>query len=125
LCRGDPSNSNDRDIYGFGCRRQCVSSKDPKVIEYAKGLSILDQLPWFAEAQNPGAQKCLLAQMAVIVVLLKRIAGFIVKVTLAFRKKIQNNKSPPRHVSIPGPRLPKFIFNLIPREYHTHLCIGL
>lgn len=57
-----------------------------------------------------------LAQMAVIVVLLKRIARFIVKVTLAFRKKMQNNKSPPHRISIPGPKVPKFILNLIQRE---------
>ena len=57
-----------------------------------------------------------LAQMAVIVVLLKRIIRFIVKVTLAFREKIQNNKSPPRYIFIPGPQAPKFIINLIQRE---------
>jgi hypothetical protein len=57
-----------------------------------------------------------LAQMAVIVVLLKRIARFIVKITLAFRKEIQNNKSPPHRISITGPKVPAFILNLIQRE---------
>ena len=57
-----------------------------------------------------------LAQMAVIVVLLKRITRFIVKVTVAFRKKIQNNKSPPHCIYMPGPKVPQFILNLIQRE---------
>jgi len=58
----------------------------------------------------------ILTQIAIMVVLLKRIARFIVKVTLAFRKKIQNNKSPPQRIYIPGPKVPKFILNLIQRE---------
>jgi hypothetical protein len=53
--------------------------------------------------------------MAVIVVL-KRIARFIVKVTVAFRRNIQLNKSPPHRISIPGPKIPQFILNLIQRE---------
>jgi len=57
-----------------------------------------------------------LAQIAAIVVLLKRIAHFIVKVTLAFIKKFRNNKSPPSRVFIPGPKVPNFILNLIQRE---------
>jgi hypothetical protein len=47
-----------------------------------------------------------LAQMAVIVVLLKRITRFIVKVTLAFRRKIQLNKSPPPSHPYPGTKSP-------------------
>ena len=58
----------------------------------------------------------ILSQMAVIVVLFKRIARFIVKVTLAFRKKVENNKSPPHHLFIPGPKVPRFILNLVQRE---------
>ena len=58
----------------------------------------------------------ILAQIAVMVILLKRIARFIVKVTLAFRKRIQLNKSPPHRIFIPGPKVPKFILNLIQRE---------
>jgi hypothetical protein len=54
--------------------------------------------------------------MAVIVVLLKRIARFIVKVTLAFREMVENNKSPPQPIFIPGPKVPKFILNLVQRE---------
>ena len=53
--------------------------------------------------------------MAVIVVLLKRVACFIVKVTLALRKKLQYNKSPPVYF-VPGPSVPKFILNLVMRE---------
>jgi len=50
----------------------------------------------------------ILSQMAVIVVLLKRVACFIVKVTLALRKTSQNNKSPPVFF-VPGPSVPKFV----------------
>jgi hypothetical protein len=57
-----------------------------------------------------------LSQMAVIVILLKRISRFIVKVTLALRKKILSNKGPPRHHFIHGPKVPAFILNLIQRE---------
>ena len=53
--------------------------------------------------------------MAVIVLLLKRISRFIVKVTLAIRKMF-NTKSPPLKPYIPGPDVPKFIANLIQRE---------
>jgi hypothetical protein len=53
--------------------------------------------------------------MAVIVVLLKRVACFIVKVTLALRKKLQDNKSPLKYF-VPGPFVPKFILNLVMRE---------
>ena len=55
-------------------------------------------------------------QMAVIVVLLKKLARFIVKITLALIKKVDNNKSPPLPNSIPGPEVPKFILNLVQRE---------
>jgi hypothetical protein len=56
-----------------------------------------------------------LSQMAVIVVLLKRMACFIIKITLALRKNLQDNKSPPKFF-VPGPSVPKFIFNLVQRE---------
>jgi hypothetical protein len=52
--------------------------------------------------------------MAIIVVLLKRIAHFIVKVTLVFRKNPEQLTSPP--ILIPGPKVPKFILNLVQRE---------
>lgn len=148
----------------FSCRRQCISSKDPRTTEYAqdcpcwinyhgftKHMSIrqfprlitevirgtyryrkLKALRPASERMNSTAKvdfcilakpksrglknASILAQMAVIVVLLKRIARFIVRITLALRKKIQNNKSPPRRIFIPGPKVPKFIFNLIQRE---------
>jgi len=148
----------------FSCRRQCVSSKDPKITEYAKDCSCwinyhgftrhmsVRQFPRLitevirgtfrhqdlkkfrsaSERTNSSAKEdfCILSkpkirglksagilsQMAVIVVLLKRIARFIVKVTLAFREKVDNNKSPPQRVFIQGPEVPKFILNLIQRE---------
>ena len=148
----------------FSCRRQCVSSKDPKIVAYARGCPYwmnyhgftkhmsIRQFPRLIlevirgtyryrklKALRPASERtnstakddfCILAkpkirglksagviaQMAVIVVLLKRIARFIVKVTLAFRKKIQNNKSPPHRIYIPGPKAPTFILNLIQRE---------
>jgi hypothetical protein len=148
----------------FSCRRQCVSSKDPKLIRYAtdcpywinyhgfpKHLSIkqfprlitevirgtyryqkLKTIRSASERTNSSAKFdfCILAkpkvrgitnagitsQVAVVVVLLKRIARFIVKVTSAFRNNLQSNKSPPCHVFITGPEVHKFIFNLIQRE---------
>jgi hypothetical protein len=57
----------------------------------------------------------ILSQVAVIVVLLKRVACFIVKVTLALRKNLQGDKSPPKFF-VPGPSVPKFILNLVMRE---------
>ena len=56
-----------------------------------------------------------LAQMTVMVLLLKRISRFIVKVTIAIRKMFSCN-SPPLKPYIPGPDVPKFILNLIQRE---------
>jgi len=148
----------------FSCRRQCLSSKYPRIIEYAqdcphwinyhgftKHMSLrqfprlitevirgtyryrkLKALRSASERMNSSAKDdfCILtkpkirglksagvvAQRAVIVVLIKRIARFIVKVTLAFRQKIQNNKSPPQRILIPAPKVPTFIHNLIQRE---------
>ena len=148
----------------FSCRRQCVSSKDPRIVEYAKDcpswinyhgfikhMSIrqfprliievirgtyryrkLKALRSSSERTNSTAKDdfcilakpkirglknaAILAQIAVMVVLLKRITRFIAKVTLAFREKIRNNKSPPHRIFIPGPKVPKFILNLIQRE---------
>ena len=56
-----------------------------------------------------------LAQMAVMVLLLKRISRFIVKVTIAMRKMYSSN-SPSLKPYLPGPDVPKFIANLIQRE---------
>ena len=55
-----------------------------------------------------------LAQLAVMALLLKRIICFIVKVTLAIRKICSNNHSSKPCLS--GPGVPKFIVNLIQRE---------
>jgi len=148
----------------FSCRRQCVNSKNPQIIQYAyncpywinyhgfsRHMSIrefprlitevirgtdrhhnLKTLRSASERTNSSAKDdfCILAkpkirglknaailsQMAIIVVLLKRITHFIVKVTLLFREKSQYNKSAPYHIFIPGPKVPKFILNLIQRE---------
>ena len=148
----------------FSCRRQCVTSKDPKIIEYAKDCSYwinyhgftkhmsVRQFPrlitevmrgtsrhqelkkirsaWektnsstkedfciFSKPKIRGLKNAgILSQMAIIVVLLKRIARFIVKITLAFRETVENNKSPPQYIFIPGPKVPKFILNLIQIE---------
>ena len=149
---------------GYSCRRQCLSSKDPKIVEYAescphrinyhgftKHMSIkqfprlileiirgtyryqkLKALRSAPERTNSTAKEDftiltkpkirslknagILSQIAIIVVLLKRIARFIVKVTLAFRKQIQSTNLPPSHIYIPAPEFPKFIFNLIQKE---------
>jgi len=148
----------------FSCRRQCVSSRDPKIVEYAEScpywinyhgftrhMSIkqfprlinevirgterhqkLKALRSASERTNSSAKDdfCILSkpkvrgikhagivsQMAVIVVLLKRIAGFIVKATLAFRHKFENNKPPPPPIFIPEPKVPSFIVNLVQME---------
>lgn len=57
-----------------------------------------------------------LSQIAVTIILLKRISRFIVKVTLDLRKKKSAHNGPPRHHFIPGPEVPAFIHNLIQRE---------
>lgn len=148
----------------FSCRRQCISSNDPKIVKYAEScphwinyhgftrhMSVgqfprlitevirgtdrhqkLKTLRSAAERTNSSAKNdfCILSkpkvrgikhagilsQMAVIVVLLKKIARFIVRITLAFRQKVENNKSPPQPVFIPGPKVPQFILNLVQRE---------
>ena len=56
----------------------------------------------------------ILSQMTAIVVLLKRIARFIIKVTLALRRKLLSNRT--HRNFIPGPNVPNFISNLIHRE---------
>ncbi len=56
-----------------------------------------------------------LAQMAVVVLFLKRICRFIVKVTLTL-KKMRRCNSPPLKPYLPGSDVPKFILNLIQRE---------
>ena len=56
----------------------------------------------------------ILAQLTVMVILLKRIAQFIIKVTLAVRK--ERTKNPNGFIVIRGPKVPKFIMNLIQRK---------
>jgi hypothetical protein len=56
----------------------------------------------------------ILAQLTTMVILLKRIAQFIIKVTLAVRK--ERTKNPNGFIVIRGPKVPKFIMNLIQRK---------
>jgi hypothetical protein len=51
--------------------------------------------------------------MAAIVVLLKRVAAFIVKITLAFRKNQPRDSTLPH---IPGPEVSPYIRNIIQKE---------
>jgi hypothetical protein len=62
------------------------------------------------------SRAAILAQMAVIVVLLKRVAVFIVKVTLSLRKRQAKDRSPLGKLHIPGPKIPRFLCNLVQRE---------
>jgi hypothetical protein len=148
----------------FSCRRQCLSSKDKAVVQFAhhcpywinyhgfsKHMSIIElprlitevvrgtqrhqklkALRSASERTNSTAKEdfhilvkpkirghkhaAVLSQLAAIVILLKRICSFIIKVTLVLRKKIFDNKNPPHDLFIPGPRVPPFIVNLIQRE---------
>jgi hypothetical protein len=61
-----------------------------------------------------GKRAGILAQFALISILLKRIAQFIIKVTLAVRK--ERIKNPRGFIIIQGPKVPKFILNLVQRE---------
>ena len=56
----------------------------------------------------------ILAQLTLITILLKRVAQFIIKVTLAVRK--ERIKNPHGFIIIRGPTVPKFILNLTQRE---------
>jgi len=75
------------------------------------GLNILTK-PKIRGLGNAG----ILAFLAVMAVMLKRIAAFIVKITLALRKKRQHAEMPQQGIYLPGPKVPKFIWNLIQRE---------
>jgi hypothetical protein len=148
----------------FTCRRQCLDSKDQKVINFSqscphwinyhgftKHMSIkqfprlitevlrgtyrhqkLRALRSAAERTNATAKNdfsildrpkirgiqhaSVLSQMAVIVILLKKIASFIIKVTLALRKKPLRKSTHTQRFFIPGPKVDNFICNLIHRE---------
>jgi len=56
----------------------------------------------------------ILGQLTLISVLLKRVAHFIIKVTLALRK--ERIKNPRGFIIIQGPKVPNFILNLVQRE---------
>jgi hypothetical protein len=148
----------------FSCRRQCVYSKDPAIIEFmsecthwinyhgfTKHMSILalprliteiprgtyrhqklKALRSASERVNSTAKDDfqildkpkirgivsagVLSQMTVIVVLLKRVAKFIIKITLALRKQLLENRVPPHDPFIPARKVPPFMLNLLLRE---------
>jgi hypothetical protein len=56
----------------------------------------------------------ILSQLALMAILLRRVAHFIIHVTLAVRK--ERIKNPHGFIFIPGPKVPKFILNLVRRE---------
>ena len=56
----------------------------------------------------------ILAQLTLITILLKRVSQFIIKITLAVRK--ERIKNPHGFIIIRGPKVPKFIMNLVQRE---------
>jgi hypothetical protein len=56
----------------------------------------------------------ILGQLTLMTILLKRVAQFIIKVTLAVRK--ERIKNPHGFIIIRGPKVPKFILNLVQRE---------
>ncbi len=56
----------------------------------------------------------ILSQLTLMAILLRRVAHFIIKVTLAVRK--ERIKNPHGFVIIRGPKVPKFILNLVQRE---------
>jgi hypothetical protein len=58
----------------------------------------------------------ILALLAVMVILLRRISAFIVKVTLALRTKMQESNAMSHSPYLPGPEVPKYIWNLIQRK---------
>ena len=59
-------------------------------------------------------RSAILGQLTLMTILLKRVAQFIIKVTLAVRK--ERIKNPYGFVIIRGPKVPKFILNLVQRE---------
>ncbi len=56
----------------------------------------------------------ILGQLTLISILLKRVAHFIIKITLAVRK--ERIKNPRGFITIQGPKVPKFILNLVQRK---------
>jgi hypothetical protein len=75
------------------------------------GLNILSK-PKIRGLKNAG----ILALLAVMVILLKRITAFIVKITLELRSKSPNNNAPSHYLYLLGPKVPKYIWNIIQRK---------
>jgi hypothetical protein len=75
------------------------------------GLNILTK-PKIRGLKNAG----ILALLAVMVILLRRVIAFIVKVTMHLRAKVQESNSPSHPPYLPGPKVAKYIWNLIQRK---------
>jgi len=56
----------------------------------------------------------ILSQLTLMTILLKRVTQFIIKVTLTVRK--ERTQNPSGFIIVPGPKVPKFIMNLVQRE---------
>ncbi len=67
-------------------------------------------------AVSGGHNAGIFALLDVMAVMLKRIAALIVEVTLSVRAKRHNSEVQPQRIYLPGPKVPKFIWNLIQRE---------
>jgi hypothetical protein len=64
----------------------------------------------------------ILSQLTLMTILLKRVAQFIIKVTLTVRK--ERIKNPYGFIIIRGPKVPKFIMNLVQRKLIGHETIA-
>jgi hypothetical protein len=74
-----------------------------------------DDLEILDKPRIRGRQRAaILAQLALMTILLKRVSKFIIKITLAVRK--ERIKNPNAFITIRGPKVPQFIINLIRRE---------
>jgi hypothetical protein len=74
-----------------------------------------DDLEILDKPRIRGRQRAaILAQLALMTILLKRVSKFIIKITLAVRK--ERIKNPNGFITIRGPKVPQFIINLIRRE---------
>ncbi len=56
----------------------------------------------------------ILSQLTLMTILLKRVAQFIIRITLAVRK--ERTQNPSGFIIIQGPKVPKFIMNLVQRK---------
>jgi len=74
-----------------------------------------DDLEILDKPKIRGRQRAaILAQLTLMTILLKKVSKFIIKVTLAVRK--ERIKNPNGFIIIRGPKVPKFIIDLVQRE---------